>query len=73
MTEAKEKDSIVIAGISGVGKTTLINSLKSHFEFTYLSYGEYVRKYGLEKAGQKFHEAYNDAPTSLVIMDEHLE
>lgn len=72
-SQLARKISIVIVGVSGAGKTTLIESLRECFELTYLSYGQFVRTYGLERAAEEFHKAYEEAPTALVLMDEHLE
>lgn len=71
--DLKEKISVVIVGLSGAGKTTLIEALRPYFDFTHLSYGQFVARHGVEDAPAAFQRAFEDAPTQLVIMDEHLE
>lgn len=71
--DLKEKVSVVIVGLSGAGKTTLIEALRPHFSFTHLSYGQFVARHGIDAAPAAFQRAFEEAPTKLVIMDEHLE
>lgn len=64
--------SIKIAGISGVGKTTLIWAYAERHPATRtLSYGQFVAEHG-ETAASKWLECC-DRLDGLVFMDEHLE
>lgn len=62
-----------IIGVSGVGKTTLIESLiKKYPELVHASYGDFFRKYGSGLANIKLRE-FMFSKEGLVLLDEHLE
>ncbi|MBI2099228.1 hypothetical protein HYT45_02300 [Candidatus Uhrbacteria bacterium] len=65
--------TIKIVGISGIGKTTLIEKVISLMpEIRHMSFGQYLDQYG-DEANIKWSEDLTPLNDKLVLIDEHLE
>ena len=64
--------SVKIAGISGVGKSTLAKKIVSHYpDISSMCFGEYLSRYG--HAAQKEWEKFLEAQNGIIVIVEHLE